>query len=64
MSANSHKRTLGTRVAAARYSQSDAYIEKLVAENKFEIVCHDQVTVRIEKEVPIPGRIFVLRAAV
>ncbi|MBL4691612.1 MAG: tetratricopeptide repeat protein [Rhodospirillales bacterium] len=49
---------------SSRYSQSDAYIEKLAAEYGFVIVCHDPVTVRIEKEVPIPGRIFVLRAVV
>ena len=49
---------------SSRYSQSDAYIEKLAAESGFAVVCHDPVVVRVEKEVPIPGRIFVLRAAV
>jgi len=49
---------------SSRYSQSDAYIEKLAAESGFTVVCRDPVIVRIEKEVPIPGRIFVLRAAV
>ena len=47
---------------SSRYSQSDAYIEKLAAENKFEIIYREPVTVRIEKEVPIPGRIFVFSA--
>jgi predicted TPR repeat methyltransferase len=49
---------------SSRYSQSDAYIEKLAAENKFEIVCLEPVVVRVEKDVPIPGRIFVLRVVV
>ena len=49
---------------SSRYSQSDAYIEKLAAESGFAVVCHDPVVVRIEKEAPIPGRIFVLRAAI
>ena len=49
---------------SSRYSQSDTYIEKLAAESGFAVVCHDPVVVRVEKEVPIPGRIFVLRAAV
>ena len=48
---------------SGRYSQSDAYIEKLAAESGFAVVCHDPVIVRTEKETPIPGRIFVLRAA-
>ena len=47
---------------SSRYSQSDAYIEKLAAENKFEIIYREPVTVRIEKKVPIPGRIFVFSA--
>lgn len=47
---------------SSRYSQSDAYIEKLAEENRFEIICLEPVVVRIEKEAPIPGRIFVLRA--
>jgi predicted TPR repeat methyltransferase len=47
---------------SSRYSQSDAYIEKLAAQSGFDIVGHDPVVVRIEKETPIPGRIFVLRA--
>ena len=49
---------------SSRYSQSDAYIEKLAAESGFAVVSRDPVVVRIEKESPIPGRIFVLRAAV
>jgi predicted TPR repeat methyltransferase len=49
---------------SSRYSQSDAYIEKLAAENKFIFVCLEPVVVRVEMEVPIPGRIFVLRAVV
>ena len=49
---------------SGRYSQSDTYIEKLAAESGFAVVCHDPVVVRIEKEVPIPARIFVLRANV
>ncbi len=48
---------------SSRYSQSDAYIEKLAAQNKFEIICLEAVVVRVEQEHPIPGRIFVLRAA-
>ncbi|MCZ6862206.1 MAG: tetratricopeptide repeat protein [Alphaproteobacteria bacterium] len=50
-------------LTSGRYSQSDAYIEKLAAESGFAVVCHDPVTVRIEKKSPIPGRIFVLGAA-
>ena len=49
---------------SSRYSQSDAYVEKLAAEFGFAVVCDDPVVLRVEKEVPIPGRIFVLRAAV
>ena len=49
---------------SCRYSQSDTYIEKLAAEFGFAVVCHDPVVVRIEKEGPISGRIFVLRAVV
>jgi predicted TPR repeat methyltransferase len=47
---------------SSRYAQSEAYIEKLAAENMFEIMCLEPVVVRVEKEVPIAGRIFVLRA--
>jgi predicted TPR repeat methyltransferase len=47
---------------SSRYAQGEAYIEKLAAENMFEIMCLEPVVVRVEKEVPIAGRIFVLRA--
>jgi len=49
---------------SSRYSQSDTYIEKLAAENMFGIICLEPVVVRVESEVPIPGRIFVLQVAV
>ena len=49
---------------SGRYSQSDAYIEKLAAESGFAVVFHDPVVVRIEKKSPIPGRIFMFRGAV
>ena len=48
---------------SSRYSQSDAYIEKLAAESSLAVVCNDPVVGRTEKKTPIPGRIFVLRAA-
>jgi predicted TPR repeat methyltransferase len=47
---------------SSRYSQSDAYIEKLAAKSGLEAVSRDPVVVRKEKDTSIPGRIFVLRA--
>ena len=49
---------------SSRYSQSDAYIEKLAAESGFAVVCHDPVVLRKQNKSPMPGRIFVLRATV
>ena len=49
---------------SSRYSQSDAYIEKLAAESGFAVVCHDSVVLRKQNKSPMPGRIFVLRATV
>ncbi|MEE8352053.1 MAG: tetratricopeptide repeat protein [Rhodospirillales bacterium] len=49
---------------SGRYSQSDAYIKKLAMEFVFAILCNDLVTVRTEGGTPLPGRIFVVRAAV
>jgi predicted TPR repeat methyltransferase len=46
---------------SSRYSQSDAYIKRLAAENRFEIIDREPVVVRVEDEAPIQGRIFVLR---
>jgi predicted TPR repeat methyltransferase len=51
-------------LSSGRYSQNDVYVEKLAVENKFEIICCKPVVIRIEKDEPILGRIFVLRATV
>ncbi len=49
---------------SSRYSQSEAYIEKLAEGSGFSVACKTPVVIRIENDVPISGRLFVLRVSV
>jgi predicted TPR repeat methyltransferase len=50
-------------LSSGRYSQSNAYITNLATDYGFSIVICDPVVIRTENNQPIPGNIFILRAA-